>query len=78
MRYKNLSLPMQFKAGLKYSIFKLYNLIDVNLIGAGGSYLLLGPPGLNWCISFAPGFSKLFGAQISPLSGSLLNLSPRF
>ena len=36
-------------------------------------------PGFNWCFSFAPDFSKLFGAQGSPLSGSLLNLlSPRF
>ena len=25
--------------------------------------MLLGPPGLNRCFSFAPGFSKLFGAQ---------------
>ena len=41
--------------------------------------MLLGPPGFNWCFSFAPGSSKLFGAQGSPSSGSLLNLlSPRF
>ena len=33
----------------------------------------------NWCFSFAPGFSKLFGAQGSPSSGRLLNLwSPCF
>ena len=39
----------------------------------------LDPPGFNWCFSFASGFSKLFGAQGSPSSGSLLNLlSPRF
>ena len=41
--------------------------------------MLLGPPGFNWCFCFAPGFSKLFGAQESPSSGSLLNMfSPRF
>ena len=40
---------------------------------------MLGPPGFNFCFSFAQGVSKLFGAQGSPLSGSLLNLlSPRF
>ena len=33
------------------------------LVGAGASCLLLGPPRFNWCFSFAPGFSKLFGAQ---------------
>ena len=39
----------------------------------------LARPGSNWCFSFAPGFSKLFGAQGSQSSGSLLNLlSPRF
>ena len=49
------------------------------LIGAGASCLLLGPPGFNWCFSFAPGLSKLFGAQASPSSGSLLSLlSPGF
>ena len=33
---------------------------------------------LLWCFSFAPGFSKLFGAPGSPSSGSLLCLlSPR-
>ena len=31
-------------------------------IGAGVSCLLFGPPGFNWCFSFAPGFSKLFCA----------------
>ena len=43
--------------------------------------MLLGPPGFNWCFffSFAPGSSKLFGAQGFPLSCSLLSLlSPRF
>ena len=41
--------------------------------------MLLGPPWFNLCFSFAPGFSKLFGAQGSQSSGSLLNLlSPRF
>ena len=41
------------------------------LVGAGASCLLL-----DWCFSFAPDFSKLFGAQGSPSqsSGSLLNL----
>ena len=29
------------------------------LVGAGASCLLLGPPGSNWCLSFAPGFSKV-------------------
>ena len=32
-------------------------------VGAGASSMLLGPPGLDWCFSFSPGFSKLFGAQ---------------
>ena len=32
------------------------------------------PPGFNWRLSFAPDFSKLFGAQGSPSSGSILNL----
>ena len=32
------------------------------------------PPGFNGCFSFAPDFSKLFGAQGSPSSDSLLNL----
>ena len=49
------------------------------LIGFGWSFLsvaclLLGPSGFNWCFSFTPDFSKLFGAQGSPSSGSLLNL----
>ena len=49
------------------------------LVGAGASCLLLGPPGFNWCFSFALGFSKLFGAERFPSSGSLLSLlSPRF
>ena len=56
---------------------------DLNLFilmaGAGASCLLLGPPGSDRCFSFAPGFSKVFGAQGSPSSGILLNmLSPRF
>ena len=48
--------------------------------GWGRSFCrLVGQPGFNWCFYFAPGFSKLFGAQGSPSSGSLLNLlSPRF
>ena len=34
---------------------------------------------INWCFSFAPDFSKLFDAQGSPSSCSILNLlSPRF
>ena len=45
-----------------------------SLVWAGASCLLLGPSGFNWCFSFAPDFSKLFGAQVSPSSGSLLNL----
>ena len=47
--------------------------------------MYLGKPpnhlgGLSWrFFPFAPDFSKLFGAQGSPSSGSLLNLlSPRF
>ena len=45
------------------------------LVGWGrASCLLLGPPGFNWCFSFALDFSKLFDAQWSPSSGSLLNL----
>ena len=47
------------------------------LVGTGASC----PPGFSWCFffPFAPGFSKLFGAQRSPSSDSLLNLlSPRF
>ena len=37
------------------------------------------PIGVQLVFSFAPGFSKLFGAQASPSSGSSLNLlSPRF
>ena len=50
------------------------------LVGSGRtSCLLLGLPGFNWYFSFASGFSKFFGAQGSPSSGSLLNLlSPRF
>ena len=45
------------------------------LVGwAGASCLLLGPSGFNGCISFAPDFSKLLGAQGSPSSGSLLSL----
>ena len=45
-----------------------------------GNNLNVMRQGFNWCFSqFAPGFSKLFGAQGSPSSGSLLNLlSPRF
>ena len=42
----------------------------------------VGTPGFNclcFFFSFAPGFSKLFGAQGSPSSGSLLSLlSSRF
>ena len=53
------------------------NIFRLNAVIA--SCLVLGPPGFNSCFSFAPGISKLFGAQGSPLSGSLLNLlSPRF
>ena len=40
--------------------------------------MLLGSPGFNWCFSSAPDFSKLFGAQGSPSSDSLLRLSLRF
>ena len=36
--------------------------------------MLLVPPGFNWCFSLAPDSNKLFGAQGSPSSGSLLNL----
>ena len=43
-------------------------------VGAGASCPLLDLPGLNWCFSFAPDFSKVFGAQGSPSSGSLLNM----
>ena len=49
------------------------------LVGVEHSCLLLGIQGFNWCFTFAPGFSKLFGAQGSPSLGSLLNLlSHRF
>ena len=62
---------------------RLYDSPDIKLfilVGwAEASCLLLGPPGFNWRFSFAPGFNKLFGAQGSPSSGSLLNLlSPHF
>ena len=57
---------------------RLYDSPDIKLfilIGwAGASCLLLGPAGFNRCFSFAPGFSKLFGTQGSPASGSELNL----
>ena len=33
--------------------------------------MLLSPPGFKWCFSFAPGCSKLFGAQGSPSSESV-------
>ena len=45
-----------------------------DLVGVGASCLLLGPLGFNWLFSFAPDFSKLFGAQGSPSSGSFLNM----
>ena len=48
------------------------------LVGTGASCLLLGTPGFNLCFSFAPGFNKLFGAQGSPSSCSLLNLLSSF
>ena len=48
-------------------------------IAANASCLLFGTPVFNWCFSFAPGFSKLFGAKGSPSPGRLLNvLSPDF
>ena len=53
------------------SAIKLF--ILVSSAGAS-SCLLLDKPVFNWCFSFAPGFSKLFGAQGSPSSDSLLNL----
>ena len=40
------------------------------LVGAGDSCLLRGPPGFNWCFSFAKDFSRLFGPQGSTSSGS--------
>ena len=46
---------------------RLYDGPDIKLFilvgGAGASCLLLGPPGFNWCFTFAPDFNKLFGAQ---------------
>ena len=46
---------------------RLFDGLDIKLlilIGvAGASCILLGPPDFNWCFSFAPGFSKLFGAH---------------
>ena len=36
------------------------------LVCVGASCLLLGPPGFNWCFSFAPDFNKLLGAQGYP------------
>ena len=29
-------------------------LASLDMFGAGASFLLLGPPGSNWCFSFAP------------------------
>ena len=46
--------------------------IHFKLVGTGASCQLFGPPRFNWCFSLAPDFSKLFGAQVSPSSGSLL------
>ena len=40
--------------------------------------MLLGPSGFNWCFAFASDFSKLFGAQESPFSASLLNPESSF
>ena len=61
---------------------RLYDGLDLKLfillVGAGASCLSLGPPGFNWCFSFAPGFSKLFGAKGSPSFGSLPNLLSSF
>ena len=42
--------------------FRNLNFIVTWLVGAGASCLLLGPPGSNWCFSFAPelvGYSAL-------------------
>ena len=50
------------------STLKLFNLVGWGFLS------LLGPTGFNWCFSFAPDFSKLFGAQGPPSSGSLLSL----
>ena len=58
---------------------RLYDGPDIKLfilVGLGRSFgafcLLLDPPGFKWCFSFVLSFSKLFGAQVSPSSGSLL------
>ena len=66
--------------GLKANGLDDFDLKLFILVGWGRSFLsVFGPPGFNWCFSFAPGFSKLFGTQGSPSSGSLLSLlSPRF
>ena len=50
------------------------------LVGWGRSFLSVAwPTGVQLLFSFCSGVSKLFGAQGSPSSGSLLNLlSPRF
>ena len=44
------------------------------LVGWGRSFLLLGPPGFNWCFSFAPELVSYLAPRdlISP--GSLLNI----
>ena len=50
------------------------------LVGWGRSFLSVAwPTGVQLVFFFCSGVSKLFGAQESPSSGSLLNLlSPRF
>ena len=49
------------------------------LVGWGWSFLSVAwSTVVHLMFSFAPDFSKLFGAQGSPSSGSLLNLCPRF
>ena len=49
---------------------------SLKLVGAGASYLLLGPPRFNWCFSFA---AMLFGAQGFSIAGYLIvSVSPCF
>ena len=62
---------------------RLYDGTDLKLfilVGWGRSFLsVTWPTGVQLVFFFCSGVSKLFGAQGSPSSGSLLNLlSPRF
>ena len=70
--YKNLIVSLVFShlGFWSWNLFLIVPFPDLCLLVP--SCLLLGLPGFNWCFSFAPDFSKLFGAEGSPTSGGSL------